>query len=88
MVDVKIELKDKHHAEITFVGEDIAMVHAIREMLGDNEDVEFVAVLKDHPEVGEPKLIIKVKKGNPVSLVAKAAAKVAKAADELGKKLK
>ena len=84
MVEVKIEMKDKHHAEITFVGEDIAMVNMIRNICSESDDIDFIAVVKDHPEVGHPKLIIKVKKGNPVALVAKAAGNVAKTAEDLG----
>jgi len=87
MVEVKVEMKDKHHAEITFVGEDIAMVHAIRKVLMESEEVSFAGVVLEHPEVGDPKLVIKTKKGNPVSLVAKAAGKVAKEAESLAKKL-
>ena len=86
--DVKVEMKEKHHVEITFVDEDIALVHMIRKLLIENDDVAFAAVLKEHPEVGHPKLIVKVKKGNPLALVAKAAGKVAKSAEDLGKKLK
>ena len=88
MVEVKVDMKDKHHAEITFVGEDIAMVHMIRNICSENDDVEFISVTKDHPEIGHPKITIRVKKGNPVALVAKAAGKVAKMAEDLGKKMK
>lgn len=87
MVEVKVDMKDKHHAEITFVGEDVAMVHAIRKVLMESEDVSFAGVVQDHPEVGHPKLIIKTKKGNPVTLAAKAAGKVAKEAESLAKKI-
>ena len=87
MVEVKVDMKDKHHAEITFVDEDLSMVQAIRKVLLDNEDVQFAGVLLEHPEVGHPKLVIKTKKGNPAALVAKAAGKVAKEAETLAKKL-
>jgi len=87
MVEVKVDMKDKHHAEITFVDEDISMVQAIRKVLSESDDVSFAGVLLEHPEVGHPKLIVKTKKGNPASLVAKAAGKVAKEAESLAKKL-
>ena len=88
MVEIKVDMKDKHHAEITFVGEDIAMINMVRNICQENDDVGFIAVVKDHPEIGHPKIVIKVKKGNPVAIVAKAAGKVAKMAEELGKKMK
>lgn len=88
MVEVKVERREKNHVEITFVGEDIAMVKAIREGLLQSGDVEFAGVVKEHPEVGHPKLIVKTKKGNPVKLVAKAAEKIADAAGALAKKIR
>lgn len=88
MVEVKVDTKEKNHVEITFVGEDLAMVKAIREELLQDDDVSFAGVVKVHPEVGDPKLIIKTKKGNPVKMVAKAAEKVASAAKALAKQLK
>ncbi|VVB73981.1 DNA-directed RNA polymerase subunit L [uncultured archaeon] len=87
MVEVKVDMKDKHHAEITFVGEDLSMVQAIRKVLIESDDVSFAGVILEHPEVGHPTLVVKTKKGNPATLVAKAAGKVAKEAESLAKKL-
>lgn len=87
-MEVKVDKKDKHHVEITFVGEDIGIVQAIRDLIADNEDVEFAGVVKEHPEIASPKLVLRVGKGDPVAMIAKAAGKVAKAAAELKKKLK
>lgn len=52
MVEVKVEMKDKHQAEITFIGEDVSMVHAIRKVLIENDEVSFAGVILEHPEVG------------------------------------
>jgi len=87
-MEVKVDKKDKHLVEITLIGEDVGMAQAIREHLIDDEDVDFAGVVKEHPEVADPKLVLKVKKGDPLTMVAKAAGKVAKAAAELKKKLK
>ena len=87
-MEIKVDKKDKNSVEITFVDEDIAMVQAIRDYLIENDDVEFAGVIKEHPEVAHPKLVLKVKKGDPVAMAAKAAGKVAKVAGELKKKLK
>ena len=88
MVEVKVETKEKNHVEITFVDDDLAMAKAIREELLQDSDVEFAGVVKEHPEVGHPKLVIRTKKGNPLKLVAKAAEKVAAAAKALAKQMK
>jgi DNA-directed RNA polymerase subunit L len=87
MPELKIEKKDKNHVEITFKGEDISIVSAIREVLMENDDVEFAAVKQDHIEIEDSILIVKTKKGNPIPLIAKAAEKIAKQAGELAKSL-
>ena len=87
-MEVKVEKKDKHAVEITFAGEDVGMVQAIRDYLIEDEEVEFAGVMKEHPETTNPKLILKVKKGDPIKMVVKAADKVAKVATELKKKIK
>ncbi|MEM3369273.1 MAG: RpoL/Rpb11 RNA polymerase subunit family protein [Candidatus Micrarchaeia archaeon] len=85
MSELKVEKKDKNHVEIHFLDEDIAFVHALREFVVENDDVEFAAVKQEHIEVGEPILVVKTKKGNPIPIVAKAAAKLAKTAGDLAK---
>ena len=87
-MEVNVDLKDKHHAELTFTGEDISMLNMIKKLLIDDSDVDFIGVIQPHPELPEIKMIIKVKKGNPVSMVEKAAQKVAKMANEAKKKVK
>ncbi|MCS7109623.1 MAG: DNA-directed RNA polymerase subunit L [Candidatus Micrarchaeota archaeon] len=87
MVEIKVDKKDKNHAEIHFIGEDIAFVHALRTYVMESDDVEFAAVKQEHLEVGEPILVIKTKKGDPVSIVSKAASKLAKEANDLLKSI-
>ncbi|MEM3407931.1 MAG: RpoL/Rpb11 RNA polymerase subunit family protein [Candidatus Micrarchaeia archaeon] len=87
MSELKVNKVDKNHVEIHFFGEDIAFVHALREFVIENDDVEFAAVKQEHIEVGEPILVVKTKKGNPIPIVAKAAAKLAKTAEDLVKSI-
>jgi DNA-directed RNA polymerase subunit L len=87
MSELKVEKKDKNHVEITFVGEDIAFVHAIRDIVSEEEEVEFAAVKQEHIEIGDPILIVKTKKGDPVAIVSKAAGKLSKQAADLAKSL-
>jgi len=90
MQDIKVEIgdKDKHEAKITFIDEDISMAHGLRELIIDDENVEFAAVQKEHPEITSLILIIRVKRGNPISVIEKAAAKLAKMAKDLRKTVK
>ena len=86
-MELKIDKKDKNHVEIIFMNEDIALIHAIREILAEYDEVDFAGVKQDHIELANPILVVKTKKGNPIPLVAKAAAKVAKMAGDLSKSL-
>jgi DNA-directed RNA polymerase subunit L len=53
------------------VGADRSFVDLIKEKLSENKDVEFSSVEKDHPETGDPRLIVKSSK-NARGLVLKA----------------
>ena len=53
------------------VGADRSLAELIKEKLSGNKDVEFSSVEKDHPETGDPRLIVKSSK-NAKGLVAKA----------------
>lgn len=88
MVEVKVEKKGKNSVEVEFVDEDVAIAEAIKSFLLGEENVDFAAVVKEHPEVGHPRLILRMKKGEPLSAAKKAVAKVGKAIEELQKKVK
>ena len=53
------------------VGADRSLADLIKEKLSENKDVEFSSVEKDHPETGDPRLVVKASK-NPKGLVLKA----------------
>lgn len=53
------------------VGADRSLADAIKEKLTESKDVEFSSVEKDHPETGDPRLIVKSSK-NAKGLVVKA----------------
>ena len=87
-MDINVDLKEKNHAEITFMHEDRAMVSMIRKVLLEDSDVTFAGIVEAHPELPDITLVVKVKKGNPVTMVEKAALKVAKMAEDVTKKAK
>lgn len=53
------------------VGADRSLAELIKEKLAESKDVEFASVEKDHPETGDPRLIVKSSK-NAKGLVLKA----------------
>ncbi len=59
---LNVKTQEPNFLEIEFMDEDISFVHALREILVDKKDVEFVAARTDHPQVGQPTLQLRTKK--------------------------
>ncbi len=53
------------------VGADRSVAELIKEKLSENKEVEFSSVEKDHPETGDPRIVVKSSK-NAKGLVLKA----------------
>jgi len=88
MEKIEIELDGKHQARIVFTGEDIGMINAIRGIVLNDENVDFASVNREHPELDKIIFTIKVKRGDPVKIVERAAEKLAKIANDLRKTIK
>ena len=56
---------------VELIDADRGIAEMIKDKLLGNKDVDFVTVMKEHPEVGKPKLIVKSSK-NAKALVLKA----------------
>ena len=59
---VKIIEDDPKSLVIEFEGADRALAEFLKSKLLQNKDVDFTAVLKEHPEVGWPRLVVKSSK--------------------------
>lgn len=53
------------------VGADRSLAELIKAKVSQSKDVEFSSVEKDHPETGDPRIVVKASK-NPKAIVAKA----------------
>jgi DNA-directed RNA polymerase subunit L len=62
---------DAKSVVIEFIDADRSVPEMIKSKLIDNKDVEFVGVVKEHPEINRPKLIVKSTK-NARTLILKA----------------
>lgn len=60
---------------IEFEGADRAIPELLKDKLMQNKDVEFAGVIKTHPEIGQPRLVVKSGK-NAKSLILKALGEV------------
>ena len=59
---LNVKTQEPNYLEIEFMDEDISFVHALREILVEKKDVEFVAAKTDHPQVGQPTLLLRTRK--------------------------
>ncbi|MCX8196959.1 MAG: DNA-directed RNA polymerase subunit L [Candidatus Micrarchaeota archaeon] len=83
-MEIKIAKKEKDYIEIELHGEDvdIGFPNAIKEILLEDENVEFAACRHDHPLIAPPVLMVRVKEGSPVSALKSAIKKLRKQAVE------
>jgi DNA-directed RNA polymerase subunit L len=63
-----------------FVGADRSLPDLIRSKVAESKEVEFASVEKDHPEIGNPRLVVKASRN--------AKGHVLKAIEELEEQLK
>jgi len=68
-MEVKILTNEKNVLEMELKGADPSLAQLLAEKLSDEKDVEFASSKVEHPLLGEPKLYIRTKKGEPGKLV-------------------
>lgn len=61
MMELNVIKKDDNSRVIEFKGESFSFVNLIEEELWKNKDVDEAACIKEHPQMSEPKLYIKMK---------------------------
>ncbi len=84
---MKVELvkKEDNYVELVLTGEDHSVPNALCDIIMQDDDVEFASYVIDHPTVGEPKLMVRTKKKDPLKLISVAAKKLSKEASEIEK---
>ncbi len=75
--------KEAHYLEIEIVGEDHSLPNALREIILQDDDVEFAAYKMPHPQIANPILIVRTKSKNALTIVKSAAKELAKQIKEL-----
>ena len=85
---LNIKNSEPNFVEVEFIEEDISMLHALREILIQDKDVEFVAAKQDHPQVGIPTLILRTKKGDALDVLSGALKHLRKEINEFRDELK
>jgi DNA-directed RNA polymerase subunit L len=70
---LNIVKEDKHSLEIEVQGESVGFVNALREELWKDKNVDEAAYIKEHPYLAEPKIYVKVSRGDPRTALKRAA---------------
>ncbi|VVB66498.1 DNA-directed RNA polymerase subunit L [Candidatus Gugararchaeum adminiculabundum] len=65
MMEVKYLKDEDNYLEVQLTGEEHTFPNMLRDILMEDKDVTFAAYVLDHPLVGQPKIIIRTKKGDP-----------------------
>ncbi len=71
---------------IELIDADRGIADLIRDKLAEKSDIEFVSVVKTHPDVGQPRLVVKSSKNARASIL-KALDEVSEEIDEFAKQL-
>lgn len=66
---MNIKTKEPHYIEIEITEVDRAFPEALRELVLEDDDVEFASYTVDHPQVGIPLFIVRTKKKNPTIVI-------------------
>jgi len=85
---LNIKTSEPNFVEVEFIEEDISMLHALREILIADKDVEFVAAKQDHPQVGIPTLILRTKKDDALDTLSSALKQLRKEINEFRDEIK
>jgi DNA-directed RNA polymerase subunit L len=71
-VEVNILKKEKTEIEFEIIGEDTTVPGILVNRLNTYSEVEFAAYKAEHPLIPKPRVIVRVKKGDPVKSIEKA----------------
>jgi DNA-directed RNA polymerase subunit L len=85
--EIIMELRKLEHTddtlEIEVIGEGETLLHPLREKLLTNKKVEMATFILGHPELENPRLFLRVKKGKPEDALKKALEELKKDYKEL-----
>ncbi|MFH0736994.1 MAG: DNA-directed RNA polymerase subunit L [Candidatus Micrarchaeota archaeon] len=68
-MDAKVLSNEKNTLEMELTGMDQSLAQLLAEKLNQEKDVEFASYKVEHPLLGNPKLYVRTKKGEPAKLV-------------------
>ncbi len=84
-MELKIIEDEPKSMILEFVEADRGLAELIKDRLINNKDVDFAGVVKEHPEIGMPRLVVKASK--PKALILKAIEEVQDEMKELSSQM-
>ena len=87
-MEIEVIKNEKDCLEIALKGEEYGIANALKELLLEDEKVEFAAYRMDHPLVASPVLVVRTKEGSPLAALKSAVRKLRKEAGEFRDALK
>ncbi len=87
-MNIDVKKIEKNYIELLLVGEDISFAEALREILVENKDVEFVATKLEHPQASHPMIILRTKNGDAIDMLIEALATLKENCEEFKTALK
>ena len=85
---LRVVKKDKNFLEVVLEGEEHSFPNLLRETLLEDGDVEFASYVIEHPQLGNPRLIVRTKGKAPETVIKSALKKIEKKASDFGALLK
>ncbi len=81
-MEVKILINEKNTMELEMVGGEQSLAQLLAERLNEDKDVDFASYKVEHPIVGNPKVYVRTKKGEPGKIVLEKLAEIKKELEE------
>ena len=82
-MNIEIVKNEDNYVELKFIDEDPSIFYALRDVLAEDSDVEFVSALQEHPQIENVILMVRTKKGKPIDRIMKGLGKLDKVIDSL-----
>jgi len=66
---INVLAKEENYLELELEGEDYSIPNALKELILEDDDVEFASCVLPHPQVSSPRLIVRTKRKNPLAVI-------------------
>ncbi len=71
-MELEVEKQDKNSVTIIVKGEGVTLLNMLRDELWNDKNVTEAAIIQEHPFTANPKIMLKVSTGSPITTLEKA----------------